>query len=214
MSGVRFYNDLNLDNDDAKNYKVIIAGLQGGPVTGAIESDFGFAGGNSFSTAGEALRDIPIVGAALQAKDKIQNIANISGKSATTALETRKVWNNSEIPNIPLEFTLYQANANDLSIMEKIKRIKSAVYPTRAGAFFSAPLGYRFTGENSNQAQGTLSIQIGTWFRAFNLVMVSENVTFSKEVNINGHPIRANVSVTLQPFRQLTYEEVLSWFLV
>jgi hypothetical protein len=211
---LRQFNDLNLSNEDQKNYKIIIAGLDGGPVTGAIEADFGFAGGNDFSTAGEALKDLPIAGNLIDLKNKITNLATISGRSATTELETRKVWNNSLIPDIPLQFTLYQANANDESIIDKVKRIKSAVYPTRAGAFFKAPLGYRFVGQNSRQARGTLTVQIGTWFRAFNLVMTSENVTFSKEVNVNGSPIRANVSVTLQPFRAITYEEMQSWFLV
>lgn len=211
---LRNYNDYNLNNEDAKNYKIIIAGLQGGPVTGAVESDLGLAGGNDFSSAGDILKDIPIVGSLIAQKDKIQNLASVSGRSATTEMETRKVWNNSLIPDIPIEFTLYQSNANDLSIMDKVKRIKSAVYPSRAGAFFKAPLGYRFVGQNARQAQGTLTVQIGRWFRAFGLVMSSVNVTFSKEVNANGHPIEAKVSCTFQPYRSITYDEYLSWFLV
>jgi hypothetical protein len=170
--------------------------------------------GIAFQTAGEALRDVPVVGAALDLKNKITNVANLSGRSATTELETRKVWQNSLIPDIPISFELYQSNANDISIMEKVRRIKSAVYPSRDGAFYRAPLGYRFTGQNSRTAQGVLALQIGRWFRVFNLVMSSENVTFSKEVNVNGHPISASVSITLQPFRAVTYDEMLSWFLV
>ena len=211
---LRNFNDYKLDNEDAKNYKLIIVGLQGGPVTGAVETDFGLAGGNDFGTAGDALKDVPIAGALIQAKDKIQNVATISGRSATTELETRKVWNNSMIPDIPIEFTLYQSNANDTSIMEKMRRLKSAIYPTRSGAFFKAPLGYRFVGQNSRNAQGTLTLQIGTWFRAFGLVMTSLNTTFSKEVNVNGHPIEIKVTCTFQPYKAITYDEYVSWFLV
>lgn len=210
---IRLYDDFNNSSDnDVKNYKVIIAGLTGGPVAGSLTSEFAIGGGNDFTSAGELLRDIPVVGAALEAKNKFSGVTNISGRSATTELETRKVWNNSLIPDIPIEVEFYQSSTQVESIMEKMKRIKSAVFPTRAGAFFRAPLGYRFTGNNSRNATGTLTVQIGTWFRATGLLLVSESTTFSKEVNSNGHPISMKVQLTFQPFRAITYDEYLQYF--
>lgn len=211
---IRQYDDLNLASspDDIKNYRIIIAGLSGGPVTGSLSADFALGGGNDFTSAGEALRDIPIAGKALKVKDGFSNILNISGRSATSELETRKVWNNSLIPDIPIELELYQSDANAESIMEKMKRIKSGVYPTRDGAFFTAPLGYKFKGKNSRNASGTLTLQIGTWFRAPDLVMVSESTTFSKEVNSKGTPISIKMSITFQPFKAITYDEFLDYF--
>lgn len=205
------FSNINVDDSVEQNYKVIIAGLQGGPVSGAISNDFALAGGNDFSTFGELLRGVPGADKVLAAKDLLAGAANISGRSATTELETRKVWNNSLIPDIPIEIELYQANADQNSIMEKIRRIKSAVYPNREGRFFSAPLGYKFAGQNSNTATGTLTVTIGTWFRASGLIMASENVTWSKEVNVNGQPISAFVTMTFQPFRAITYNEFLRW---
>jgi hypothetical protein len=211
---LRDFNRLNINDENAQNYKIIITGLQGGPVTGAVETDFGLAGGNDFGSAGDALNDLPIVGGLVGLKNKLSNVANLSGRSAITELETRKVWNNSLIPDLPVEFTLYQASASDLSIIEKVKRLKSAVYPSRNGAFFKAPLGYRFAGQSSRTAQGTIALQIGTWFRAFGLVMASVNTTFSKEVNSQGQPIEVKVNCTFQPYKAITYDEFESWFLV
>jgi len=199
-----------------KKYQVVIAGLSGGPVVAVMQNDLSIAGGNDFTTAGEVLRDVPIAGAALTVKDKAASLVKIAGRSVTSQFETRLAWSNSLKPNFTIEMTFYQddANAND-SILSQYKRIKSAVLPTAQGKFYKAPLGYKIGNlkGQSLRPSGTLSIQIGEWFRATNVVMVSENFTFSKEVNINGQPLFATGSITLEPFKAVTYKEYQDYFI-
>lgn len=211
------FNELNLSNDFTENYKVIIAGLTGGPVTGSMNNDIPISTGNDFSDAKEALEGI--IGAVgggrlLDLKNQIGSAARLAGGSATTALETRKIWNNSTMPSIPVEFTLYQSSADDESIIERVLRLQRATLPNKSGAVFTAPNNFSYTGRADLNASGTLILQIGTWFRADKLLLNDMNVTYSKEVNSLGQPIEAIVTANFIPFRVLTYDEFKRWFLI
>lgn len=209
---LRLYDQYGVSDERPENYKVIIAGLAGGPVTGSLSANFAFGGGNQYQSFADLAGDIPVIGKGIDLKNKLATGLRLAGRSAVTELETRKVWNSSEIPDFPIEMTLYQTSTDNESIMDKMRRINSAVYPTRNGAFFKAPLGYRFTGQNSRNAQGTVSLSIGTWFRALGLVVSNVSQNFTKEVNSNGHPIEITMTITFQPFRAITYDEWLQYF--
>lgn len=195
---------LNLNNP---NYRVIIAGLDGGPVTGTLINEMPIAGGNQFSSAKEITESIPIVGKAISVKDKASNLVNISGRSSLTEAETRLVWTGSSKPQFTIDLYFYQISADQTpSTTDIMKRVQSSVLPSKSGVFFKAPLGYKINGS------GTLALSIGRWFRATNLVTINTNLVPSKEVNVNGIPLVVSGSVTLEPFRGITFKEFSDYF--
>ena len=199
-----------------KKYQIVIAGLTGGPVIASMQNDLAIAGGNDFTTAGEVLRDVPIAGQALAIKDKVGGVVKLTGRSVTSQFETRLAWSNSLKPNFTLEMTFYNdsATATD-DVLAQYLRIKSAVLPTAQGKFFKAPLGYKIGSAQGQTLQptGTISVEVGEYFRATKMVMIAESFTFSKEVNILGQPLFATGSVTLEPFKAITYEEFQDYFI-
>lgn len=198
-----------------KKYQVLITGLTGGSVTALHQTDLAITGGNDYSTASEVLRDVPIAGQVLDLKDKAGGLIKLTGRSVMSQFETRLAWSNSLKPNFAVDMTFYSddSDAND-TVLKQYLRIKSGVLPTAQGAFFRAPLGYKIgTVKGQSLAPtGTLSFEIGEWFRGTNMIMVSENFTFSKEVNSKGHPILCTGSVVFEPFKAITYDEFKDYF--
>lgn len=189
-------------------------------VVGAIQNDLGFSGGNDFSSAKEVLQNIPIVGSALKAKDSFGDIFKLSGRSNITDFESRLVWDASRKPQFNVEYKFYNLSAQQSvtpkGALSKAKQIHEAALPTkgkpaigRKGRFFSAPLGYRFA---DTDVKGVLTLQVGKWFRATNLVLIDSQFTPSKQVLSNGQPVFVTGSFTVEPYQLITYEEFLEYF--
>lgn len=201
-----------------KKHQVIIVGLTGGSVTAINTSDTPISGGNDFTTAGEVLRDLPISGQILETKDKAASLVKLTGRSAVSQFETRLAWSNSLKPNFQVDLTLYSEetfpSTNPNSPLNQYLRIKSGVLPSAQGKFFRAPLGYKIADGRGNSLAptGTLSLEIGEWFRATKLVMTSENFSFSRETNSLGDPLFIQGSVTLEPYKAITYDEFQDYF--
>lgn len=195
---------------DNPNYRIIISGLKGKPVTAVLQNEFAVAGGNDFTTAGEVARELPIAGKILAIKDKFAAAAKTTGRSTLTQLETRLVWNNSLKPNFTVEMFFYQESIFDSDlIQDQYLRLKSASLPTKQGKnFFRAPRRY-----NPLAGTGTLSLQIGSWFRATKLLLINESFSFSKEVAPNGRPLFIVGSITLEPHQGLTLKEYEDYFI-
>jgi hypothetical protein len=215
------------DFKNNENYKITLklsdASVKGKPttriVTAVLQNDIALAGGNDFTTAGDAIGTIPAFGDAQNLRNKAEGAFKLAGKSLATQFESALVWSNSLKPNINIEMTFYQDSINNKDIMEDYLNIKSAVLPNSFGAAFSSPLGYSITRNklklkgNKLNPKGLISLQIGTWLRMTGMVMVSESFTMSKEVNALGNPLFITGSITLEPYKALTYKEFKKYFI-
>lgn len=79
-----------------------------------------------------------------------------------------------------------------------------------------APFGFGLVMDNGQllpKANTTCSLKIGKWFRAMGLVIDSVNPTFSREVTPDGFPLYARCSVTLSPYRMITAQEMMDYFI-
>lgn len=136
-----------------------------------------------------------------------------SQMSMTSIASTRKHWLSSESPSIPINF-LIVAYKDGMDVRQKVAALLKTVYPSGPAAsiagvdlFLSAPNNYKFTGLDS--ASGLISLKIGRWFQAKNLLMEDVSATFSKQVTQNGYPLYAEVSCTLTPWKLLTADEAI-----
>ena len=190
-------------------------------VKGVLQTDLSIAGSNDFMTAKEAMSDLPIVGKVLEIKDKFSNVFQISGRSSITDFESRLIWNNSSKPQFVVDYKFVNtsndaANNERLGALHKALQLQACVLPTRGkpaigrkGYFFRSPLGYRFKIQG---ASGTLSLQIGKWFRATGLVAMATNFVPSRETMKDGQPLEVVGSITLEPFQASTYKQFLGYF--
>lgn len=145
--------------------------------------------------------------------DFIQNLA------PRTLLHTVSTWSGSSKPTFPISLLFLRVKRSD-NISLQIQSLYKTVLPTKniklpivgntTLTTIRAPLGYFPTSEHS--ADGTLSIQIGKWFTAHDLVARSVEATFSKEISTDGFPLYATATIVLEPFRMITYDEFQAYF--
>ena len=88
------------------------------------------------------------------------------------------------------------------------------------GALLEAPCGYGLNAldtENymSPRKNTTLQLQIGKWFQASNLLVVNlGGVQFSRQVmQGTGNPLYIMCDIVLRPYKMITYEEFVDYFL-
>jgi hypothetical protein len=190
--------------------------LSGGSVSGVLNAPMPIAGANEFDSAKTALSKIPLLGKLFDGANSISDVIKITGNDTTMSVEqTRKIWQESRTPQLSVELTFWnvdsQGKAADRPI-NKVNRIYSALFPTRRDDLLvSAPLGYKFTNDKGD-ATGTINLRIGQWFLATGLVMVDANFTPSLEVASDGTPLYFTGSVTLEPYKMITYTEYRGWF--
>ena len=211
--------DIEIENAN-KLYQFLIAG-SGISVTGIMQNELSIAGSNSFSTVKDVMSDIPIVGKALDIKDKMGGMIKLSGRSTITDYESRLVYDSSEKPVFSISYKFLNLSADQAvgkrGALPMAKMLHQGVLPTkgkpamgRTGLFFKAPLGYTFAGNNG--VQGTVSLSIGKWFKASELVVKSTNFTPSKEVMSNGQPLYVTGTIDLEPYELITYATFMGYF--
>jgi hypothetical protein len=139
--------------------------------------------------------------------------------SPRNLLQTVSAWHGSEGPVFALNVLFLTLRSTD-NILQQVKSLYSTVLPQRTGVGDTgkvdigqvrAPLGY--FPDTSLSPLGTLTVAVGKWFLAQNLLAIGVNFTFSKETTTNGQPLYAMGTVVLKPFRNLSYDE-FSAFLI
>jgi hypothetical protein len=218
-------------------YKVSISGhdVRGRnafTVIGYTQNDFGVSGGNSYDGQGSLLKSgvnavantidratkTGIASGAVSAYDNVNDAitATTGADRMTTKLGSQQVWTGSRVPTFNIEMTLVCLNAVDpnQSVVKRVNDLMKAVYPTDAlgGLYLAPPLGYATNVNGSLSMAGKSSLSIGTWFHASYLIIEDVNFQFSKELNKRGQPIYAAGSISLRPYRQVTYKEYTGWF--
>ena len=85
------------------------------------------------------------------------------------------------------------------------------------GLALKAPNDYRVTygdGQNNDIPHGTVTLQIGNWFRAPRMVILDAQTSISGKKHYDGTPMSVNVMMTFRFWRQPTYEDAISWFIL
>ena len=129
-------------------------------------------------------------------------------------IQTIRTWRGSSLPvfNIPLTFLSLTENSNPL---EDAKKLLRTVTPRFRAANFvlEAPLGYAPKFKGKGTALGTVTLEIGEWFRAPDLIILDVNINFDSAVIESGVPIMVEAAVQLSPFRLVDQNEILGYFI-
>lgn len=232
---------LKVDNLTANDFsKVLItAGSPGTDgflnVTGYALNDLALSSSNEFASlfGSEALNQLAqkldlakSSAAALGIGDS--NRAALNSIIVRTKEQTVYNWSGSTRPTITVNLLFVRVRESDNIIENALKLYRATlpvdvsrtrIQPTekpdskkRAGVTqIEAPLGYK-SGLAGEGTTGTISIQIGTWFKANNLVARTCDFTYSKEVTPDGAPLYAQGSITLEPYSVITLSDYNDYF--
>jgi hypothetical protein len=112
-------------------------------------------------------------------------------------------WNYSSRLSFSLPLIFIAMDEND-DITKHIQALAQTVLPTEDKISFTEPAGF-----------GTVSVQIGTWFKARNMIIDSIDPIFSKEVLAkNGKPAYATCDVKFSSKFIMTYADFLNCFVM
>jgi len=215
-------------------YKFLIAGSDIA-VEGQMQNQLSIGGANGFTDVASVMSELSdvaggisktlgaVIGAASAIKTGMNAVNQASSRSKVTDFESRLVWEGSEKPQFVIEYTFYNESQSQavsskgalsmaLSLQKAVLPSKGLPAKGRPGVFFKSPLGYKPKTGGNKVAQGTLTLSIGKWFRANDLVVKSTNFTPSIQVLGNGHPVLVKGSITLEPSELITYEAFIGYF--
>jgi hypothetical protein len=194
-------------------------------VMGLITSELTLGGANSFSSP---LEDSSILSKVSKTIGTVRNVSSAMGNQASQAAtmlksQTIDFYTGSSKPEFALDvvFITLDSNDNKNDATAYVKDVLKSVYPTSNGQLLNAPLGYNPFAKSGGLSSiitngtpsGTVTLRVGRWFLARNLVVQSANFTMSREVTASGKPLYASGSISLAPYRALTYDEVKKWFI-
>lgn len=210
----KFFDVDFLSQNDAA--KVLISGIERRSITAFNTNDLSLSGSNDFTSLFDSAALDRGASFLERAKALSPNFVKegLSGFSLRTVHNSLYSWTGSSRPPINLQLIFIATRRGD-DVRKPTVAIMKSVLPTAIdieGALtLVAPLGYQASGNLT--ASGVVAIKMGNWFQATNLIVRSAEFTYSKEVTSNGTPLFATGSMTLEPFRVITYEEYRSWFI-
>lgn len=171
------------------------------------------------SQAQESLSDkisggLGAAGAALSVMGAGNLAGSIPSFTLRTAEQSADTYQTSERPSFTVELIFVALRSND-DVRIPVSKLYKATMPTfsKQGAanFLQAPLGYQSKGMS---AQGTCAVRVGTWFQATWQLIKNVSFTFSREVTVNGYPLYASGSITFEPYRMISVDELLGYMLL
>ena len=149
-------------------------------------------------------------------------VEKIVSSSVRSYAQSIMVWGNSERPtfSVPMHFVTWRKDhTGNRGVTRRATELASMPLPgissSVGDSIMSKPAGYTLEGVASGgteRVKGTWSLAIGTWFFARNLVMMSANLTMSKERTNTGEPLYATVECELVPYKMVSYLDYLGWF--
>lgn len=216
--------DALIANSDSK--VIITMPAKGISVSGFVTEELSGSGQANYSdlfetssqeSLSKSLTQLGVLASAGAAKFFDKQIS-FSQVQLVTREQTVAMYTGSSKPTftIPLIFVALKPEPKQNPAI-RVKRLLSAVYPglrdVGAGVkFLSAPMNYKpaFKG---NTATGTVSLAIGKWFLAMNMLITGVSYSFSKELTSLGFPLYGKVSVTFESYRVMTDKEVSGFFI-
>jgi len=180
------------------------------------QADLSVSGGNTYDSIMSKAGNVGNL--ANKGKSILETVSSIagaggSGLSSTPKDLTRLVWSGSNVPTFALniQFICKNGTAESESVVSKVNAIMEYLYPSKVGGgklgLLVAPAGY-----NPITKTGLITLTIGKWFRAKDMVIESAEFTYSKELNLRGEPIIATGQVVFKPFDAITFDEYKAYF--
>jgi len=209
--------DLDQLINGSENAKVRVRlpeGAGGGVVSGFTQENFSIAGAASFEgkQVGHFDQFDGVAGAAAMVGNSLG--ADIGNFTSLSRPATNRRWTSSDPVQFPINFMLISYR-DGMDIRKDAAKLFRCVYPagsaTDAVGFdvaMMAPMGYKYS---INEAQNTVTLQVGKWFEADGLLVDDVMVEFSREITQNGSPLYANVSLTLSPWRMVYADDIVGY---
>lgn len=127
---------------------------------------------------------------------------------ATTGLS----WIDCTRPVFSLELLFIGTRKTPDPRKDPVKLLTGVVPDSATGGTITAPWGYELS-SSSGDAKGTMTIEIGKWFRAKKQVLLDCQVDCSKEVtNQAGYPLYATATIQFTPTHLLTKDDIVGYF--
>lgn len=179
------------------------------------QADLSVSGGNSYESIMSKAGAVGGLASKAQAMLETGTAlagAGGSGMSSIPKYLTRLVWSGSNVPTFAMniQFICKNGTLESESVVSQVNAIMEYLYPSSTGGkagLLVAPAGY-----NPIKKTGLITLTIGKWFRAKDLVIESAEFTYSKELNLRGEPIIATGQVVFKPFDAITFTEYKSYF--
>lgn len=213
MSDITDLDEL-MQNPNAKIIIQLPGSVGGEQVVGFTQENFSIAGAASFE--GKQVGHFDQFDGLLGTGTMIANQFGAQMENFTTLSRpaTNRRWTSSDPVQFPVNFMLI-AYREGMDIRQQAAALFRCVYPngsvSEAAGFdvaMKAPMDYRY---DIGQAYNTISLKVGQWFEADELLMDDVMVEFSKEVIRNGSPLYANVSATLSPWRMVYADDIVGY---
>lgn len=129
---------------------------------------------------------------------------------------TTATWRGSGRPAIDVGMLLINLEPGK-NIQDDLNILLKCVLPTTPGfdpfgrkwdlkLFYEAPFGFQ------SRLDQTLSVEVGTWFKAHGLVMKSLTFQYSPDMIEDGRPLYCSVSMSLDVYQVPNYDIVSQWF--
>lgn len=223
--------DFSLDVDSllANPNARILINIPGKPTVACfLQEGLGFSAGNMYGNAFES-----------EAQNKVSDLYSKAAPAAGALLDkfgikipaqarlqsfeqTTESWSGPSKPHFSIK-TTFVATKPTSDVTKDMKTIMAACFPTKGpSGIIQAPLNYgpkintgsgKSLSDVSISAQGTVSMQIGTWFKATGLIIASAHPKFSAQVIKNGKPLYCEMEIELLPYRAISYGEFLGYFI-
>lgn len=210
--------DILKANEDSK---VIIAlpGDQENPpqsVIGFTRSPFAINAGNEWNTPDQGAGQASLTNAINGVQGFLNTWFNTEAVQQRIQHpgQTIKSWTGSNRPVFELPLMFVRVRLSDDVEAETLKLYRAAFGQASGGgltARFRAPLDYA-PAFGRAEAAGTVTMRIGRWFSASNLVVNTVNFSFSEIPTEGGKPLWAEGSINLEPFRAITFQEFRNYF--
>lgn len=129
--------------------------------------------------------------------------------------QTIQSWTGSGLFTMSIPLVFFARYAGD-DIREQAKKVYRTILPSKQNLFtIKAPMGYTVDPLSATAIKGTITIQIGQWFHAITpgYIVRSLNMSWDAAVLKNGIPIVVEGSIEVEPFRMVTVDEFMNYFI-
>jgi len=199
--------DLDLLIRDVSS-RVMIAIWGGKVVSGYLNAPFGISGSAEYDSLFDTSAKLAGVNKFLKVLSGAAGVftgKGVSNRQAKLLEETFKTWQGSTGPAFSVSL-IFVALRKDDDVRDNVSKLLYAVYPSIQLATMTAPLGY--TAINRDKAKGVSTVSVGKWFKASNQIITSVDFSFSQECLASGRPLYAEGTVSFEPYRMFSNDEV------
>lgn len=210
----KFAIDILKSNEDSK---VVIAMPNNVAVVGFTRGPFALNAGNEWNTPDQSAGQQALSSTINEIKGFMNTWFSTQAiqERIQHPAQTIKSWTGSNRPVFELPLMFVRVRLTDDVEAETLKLYKG-VFGTSVGggvaSRFRAPLDYAPSKSATAGASGTVTMRIGRWFSASNLIFNTVNFNFSDTPTEGGKPLWAEGSISLEPFRAITFNEFQNYF--